>query len=245
MRGNHLAYAATQGILRAILLLLLPNKLGMDIYLINQMTSIPLTSNNITCDNTFMHLRKLLRSPMGWRLKRPQLWETTILSLFQPPGVYKQPKFSQIILYRLCFCLDNITASCSWMFATSKVSHIPVIVTTSLVFICFTASCGAVPCSCEPGSAVLDHTSSRDWTPLWYGWNFSLWHKFLLNWARSCNLVPLKWINLCIVPYHSVKVTQFSDTSLKINTIIWLLWYTCPKKSSRWPWPPRGSHFQA
>ena len=37
-----------------ILLLLSPNKLGMDIYLINQMTSAPLTSNDSTCDNTFI-----------------------------------------------------------------------------------------------------------------------------------------------------------------------------------------------
>ena len=39
--------------------------LGMDIYLINQITSAPLTSNNIICDNTFMCLSKLLSSPMG------------------------------------------------------------------------------------------------------------------------------------------------------------------------------------
>ena len=47
------------------LLCLSPNKLGMDIYLINQITSAPLTSNNIICDNAFMRLSKLLSSRMG------------------------------------------------------------------------------------------------------------------------------------------------------------------------------------
>ena len=72
------------------LLCLSPNKLGMDIYLINQITSAALNSNNIICD-TFMRLSKLLSSPMGWRFKRPRLGEATILSLFQPPGYISRP----------------------------------------------------------------------------------------------------------------------------------------------------------
>ena len=92
------------------LLCLSANKFGIDIYLINQITSASLTSNNIICDNTFMRLSKVLTSPMGWRLKRPRLREATILSLFQPPGVYKQANFSQIIQYRPCSCLDNISS---------------------------------------------------------------------------------------------------------------------------------------
>ena len=66
-------------------------------------TSVTLTSNSIICDNTFMHLNKPLRSPVGWRL-----WEATILLLFQPPGVYKQASLSQSIQNLLCSCLDNI-----------------------------------------------------------------------------------------------------------------------------------------
>ena len=93
------------------LLCLSPNKLGMDIYFINQITSAPLTSNNIICDNTLMCRSNFLSSRMGWRLKRPRVREATILSLFQPPGVYKQANFSQIIQYRPCSCLDNISPS--------------------------------------------------------------------------------------------------------------------------------------
>ena len=37
----------------------------------------------------------------------------------------------------------------------SQVRPVPVIIAASLVFINFITSCGAVPCSCEPGSAVL------------------------------------------------------------------------------------------
>ena len=92
------------------LLCLSQNKLGMDIYRINQITSAPLTSKNIICDNAFMRLSKLLSSLMGWRLKRPRLREATILSLFQPPGVYKQANFSQIIQYQPCSCLDYISS---------------------------------------------------------------------------------------------------------------------------------------
>ena len=92
------------------LLCLSPNMLGMDIYLINQITSLDLNSNNIICDHTFMRLSKLLSSLMGWRLKRPRLREATILSLFQPPGVYKQVNFSQIFQYQPCSYLDNISS---------------------------------------------------------------------------------------------------------------------------------------
>ena len=53
----------------------------------------------------------------------------------------------------------------------------------------------------------------------------------------SCHRVALYWINLCVFPYHHVKVPQFSDTSLKNNNQSLLLWCTCPVKSSRDPWP--------
>ena len=46
------------------LLCLSPDKHDMDIYLINEIISADLTSNNI-CDNTFMRLSKLISSPMG------------------------------------------------------------------------------------------------------------------------------------------------------------------------------------
>ena len=66
------------------LLCLSPNKLGMDIYLLNQITSAPLNSNNIICDNTFM---RLLSSPMGRQLKRPRLREATFVTLPTPCGI--------------------------------------------------------------------------------------------------------------------------------------------------------------
>ena len=57
------------------------------------------------CDYTFMCPRRLFSSPMGSWLKCPRLQDTTFLSLFQLPEVYKQGKFSKII------SLSSATAS--------------------------------------------------------------------------------------------------------------------------------------
>ena len=61
----------------------------------------------------WQHLHASQQAPQlsyGHRLKRPRLREATILSLFQPSGVYKQANFSQIIQYQPCSCLDNISS---------------------------------------------------------------------------------------------------------------------------------------
>ena len=83
------------------------------------------TSNNMLCDYTFMCPRILFSSPMGSWLKCPPCQDTTILSLFQLPEVYKQGKFSQIIQSHLCCCLDNTSprpASTSTSAAASEYS---------------------------------------------------------------------------------------------------------------------------
>ena len=82
----------------------------MDIYLINQVTSAPLTSNNIYV--TTPSCVSASSSALLWAddSNGPRLWEATILSLFQPPGVYKKANFSQIFQYQPCSCLDNISS---------------------------------------------------------------------------------------------------------------------------------------
>ena len=85
-------------------------------YLINQMAVLHPTSNNTICDCTFMCPSKLFSSPISSWLWHPQCQEAATLSLFQLHWVYKQANSSQIILYRLCLCLDNTTACSPWMF---------------------------------------------------------------------------------------------------------------------------------
>ena len=57
----------------------------------------------------------------------------------------------------------------------------------------------------------------------------------------SCKLTLAIWCNFIINKtfvlffYHCVKVTQFSDTSLKKYNWSLLLWCTCPLKNSRGP----------
>ena len=71
------------------------------------MTSAHLTSNSMLCDNTFLCPRRLFSSPISSWLRSPQPRKATKLSLFQPPGVYKEPGMGQIYQSHLCCCLDN------------------------------------------------------------------------------------------------------------------------------------------
>ena len=80
---------------------------GHNFYLINQMTSAHLTSNSMLCDNTFLCPRTLFSSPISSCLSSPQPREATKLSLFQPPGVHKEPGLGQNHQSHLCCCLDN------------------------------------------------------------------------------------------------------------------------------------------
>ena len=152
--------------------------------------------------------------------QRPQL---RTVSLFQLSWIYKQANLSQIILYRLCSCLNNISstslhlttsvpAAPAWMFhaqmrrlvpevlrvclqrgrkfllckstcpapnmpakrppqvATSQVCPVPVIVTTSVVFVYFTSSLWRSFLLLWAWTTIWYHNSSRDWTPLWHGY---------------------------------------------------------------------------
>ena len=105
--------------------------------------------------------------------------------------------------------------------------------------------CGAASCSCEPELPSVTTLPVGTGRPC--GTVIAWWHKSLLNWVRSCHLVPLlgtdafvAWLLLsgaspwsvdlalapwchsnkyitCIPLNHRVKVTQFSDTWLKNN----------------------------
>ena len=54
-----------------------------------------------------------LGSSIDSSLSHLQLQQVTSVSLFQPQSVYKQASWTQIIQYRLCSCLENISSSTS------------------------------------------------------------------------------------------------------------------------------------
>ena len=83
------------------------SKPGMNFYFISQMTFAHLTSNSMLCDSTFLCPGTLFSSPISSWLGSPQPKEATQLSLFQPPGVYKEPELGQNHQSHLCRCLDN------------------------------------------------------------------------------------------------------------------------------------------
>ena len=96
-----------------ILLCLSPNKLGMAIYLINEMVFLHLASNNTKYCAHLMSPSDQLSSPVDSSLSHAQRQQLRIVSLFQRCWVYKQTNLSQIIQYRLCSCLDNSSSSSS------------------------------------------------------------------------------------------------------------------------------------
>ena len=109
-------------LIRSNLLCLSPSKLGMNFYLINQMTSAHLTSNSMVCENTFLCPRRLFSSPISsWRYW-PQPRKATKLSLFQPPGVYKEPGMGQNYQSYLCCCLDNTSPRLAFISTSAAVS---------------------------------------------------------------------------------------------------------------------------
>ena len=71
------------------------------------MTSAHLTSNSMLCDNNFLCPRTLFSSPISSWLGSPQPREATKLSLFQRPGVHKEPELGQNHQSHLLCCLDN------------------------------------------------------------------------------------------------------------------------------------------
>ena len=71
------------------------------------MTFAHLTSNSTQSNNTFLCPRTLFSSPISSSLGSPQPRETAQLSLFQPPEVYKGPRFSPNHQSHLYCCLDS------------------------------------------------------------------------------------------------------------------------------------------
>ena len=122
----------------------------MKFYLIIQMTSAHLTSNNMLCDNTFLCPRRLFSSPISSCLCSPQCWEASKLSLFQPPGVYKEPGMGHIHQSHLCCCLDNTSPRLAFTSTSTAASGCSKPRPAELV---------PVPlCSCPPRGPQLFHS---------------------------------------------------------------------------------------
>ena len=136
-------------IIRSNLPYLSPSKPGMNFYLISQMTFPHLTSNSMLCDNTYLCPRTLFSSPISSWLGSPQPREATQLSLFQPPGVYKEPGLSQNHQSHLCCHLDNTSTRLVFTSSSTAASGCSFPRPEELVPVS--------PCSCPPRGPQLFH----------------------------------------------------------------------------------------
>ena len=142
------------------------------------MTFAHLTSNTMLCDNTFLCLRKLFSSPISSWLSSPQPWEATKVSLFQPPGVHKEPGMGQIIQSHLCCCLDNTSPRLAFTFTSTAASECSMPRLKELVPVS--------PCSCSPRGPQLFH-SEVNFTSQECAYQSTLdFHSQVNSLSRSC-----------------------------------------------------------
>ena len=113
------------------------------------MTSAHLTSNSMVCDNTNLCPRRLFSSPISFRLCWPQPRKATKLSLFQPPGVYKEPGMCQKHQSHLCCCLDNTFPRLAFTSTSAAASGCSMPIPEEIVPVS--------PCSCPPRGPQLFH----------------------------------------------------------------------------------------
>ena len=136
-------------IVRSNLPYLSPSKPGMNIYLISQITFAHITSNTMLFD-TFLCPRRLFCSCISFWLSSPQPWEATKVSLFQPPGVRKDPWMGQIDQAHLCCCLDNTSPRLAFTSTSTAASGCSMSRLGELVPVS--------PCSCPPRGPQLFHS---------------------------------------------------------------------------------------
>ena len=137
-------------VIRSNLPYLPPSKPGTNFYLIRQTIFAHLTSNTMLCDNTFLCPRRLFSSPISSWLSSPQPWEATKLSLFQPPGVHKEPEMGQNHQSNLCCCLDNISPRLAFTSTSTAASWCSIPRPAELVPVS--------ACSCPPRGPQLFHS---------------------------------------------------------------------------------------
>ena len=82
----------------------------MQIYLMKQIAFSHPTSNNMVYVSTFLCPRRLFSPSKAEESWLPQPRQATKLSLFQPPGVYKEPEMGQNHQSHLLCCLDNTSS---------------------------------------------------------------------------------------------------------------------------------------
>ena len=148
-----------------------------------------------------------LSSPVDSSLSHSQRQHLRIVSLFQLSLVYKQANSSQIIQYRLCSCLDNSSSSPSLHLTNACCSWMPCPEEKTLFLRCLSrlprgrklllrkSTCSVAEAPDVPTKRLQVATSQVRPVPV-----FSTASQHFL------------------VVQHCVKVTQFSDNSLKNNT---------------------------
>ena len=134
------------------------------------MTFAHLTSNSMLCDNTFLCPRTLFSSLISSWLGSPLPREETKLSLFQPPGVYKEPGWGQNHQSHLYCCLNNTSTAASGCSMPRLAELVPV-----------------SPCSCPPRGLQLFHSQVNSLSRSCLQVHFWLWIRcHLTSQERAC-----------------------------------------------------------
>ena len=84
-----------------------------------------LTGNSMLCDNTLLCPRPLFSYPISSWLGSPQPRKATKFSLFQPPGVHKEPELGQNNQSHLCCYLDNTSPRPDSISTSAAASDVP------------------------------------------------------------------------------------------------------------------------
>ena len=209
----------------------------MNFHLISQMTFAHLISNTMLCDNTFLCPRTLCSSPISSWLGSPQPREATKLSLFQPPGVHKEPGLGKNHQSPLCCHLDNTSPRLAFTSTSTAASGCSMPRLEELVPV--------LPCSCPPRGPRLFHSqvsfTSQERAPQ----STFDFHSQVDTLWRSCSQVHL-WFSLQVTsPLKKVLASAlltFTHKSLRCchhplreGLPLWyglLLWHSHPALAS-------------
>ena len=102
------------------------------------------------CDNTFLCPRTLFSSPISSWLGSPLPTEAAKQSLFQPPGVHKEPEWGQNHQSHLYCCLDNTSPRPAFTSTSTAASGCSMPRLAELVPVS--------PCSCRPRAPQFFHS---------------------------------------------------------------------------------------
>ena len=167
------------------------------LYTNGQMAFSHPTNNNMVYVSTFLCPRRLFSAPIGSWLYWPQPRKATKLSLFQPPGVYKEPEVGQNHQSHLCCCLDNTSPRLAFTSTSAAASVCSMPRPEEPVPVS--------PCSCPPRGPQLFH-SQVNFTSQEHA------RKCSVDFHPQVNFTSQERARKCTVDFHS-QVTSLLTSS--------------------------------